>query len=65
MKTPDRTLFKSATYEYERIRERKPRGYLSVNDDLEVMWDRDLKRRPLTVRYYYSPETGLIYNGRS
>lgn len=65
MKTPDKKLLISATYEYERLRDRKPRGYLSVDDEMTVTWDRNLTRRPLTVRWYYSPETGLIYHGRS
>jgi len=64
MKPTQKQLLAVATLSYNERPERTTHGYLSVNDELEVFYDRQLKKRPLTVRWYFSPETGLIYHGR-
>ena len=41
-------------------------GYLCINTDYTYIYSKknDLCR-PQVVRYYFSPETGLIFNGRT
>lgn len=50
----------------ELIREGKSTGYLYVSPDYTVTYSRKIDLcRPQVVRYYFSPETGVIFNGRT
>jgi len=46
--------------------EGKTSGYLYVSTDYTVIYSRKIDLcRPQVVRFYFSPETGVIFNGRT
>ena len=50
----------------EFISEGKTHGYLYVSTDYTVTYSRKIELcRPQVVRFYFSPELGVVFNGRT